>query len=352
MKSYTLPDQTFQRLERMVDAIEASPGRTIDPREFEGSIDTRKVLERLPEGMSDEDFAGILKLAMLTECATDTYAREISTRARQFSASWLERFNENVWKPDEYMHAEPFKLMLLGLGFSEAELDREILETQEKEFEHTGGDSPVNVTTFGMVQEYLTDHWHGLIARLLRPALPQAAFMAYRIKQRETLHTVWYRDMTVVQLEANPDFVRDVAFELSRFRLPGNSLIPDLQSQATRWLPLMGADFSRIARDLVRLVYTTVGSPRMMGRLALDITEANGKSLGPVQPHHVHFAMQRFGGWGYGLVGEAVLERMGLQFMFETDADRARRQHDLSFRVRERLRTWLAHQLPANVGVA
>ena len=31
--------------------------------------------------MSDDDFVGILKLALLTECATDTYAREISNRA-------------------------------------------------------------------------------------------------------------------------------------------------------------------------------------------------------------------------------------------------------------------------------
>jgi hypothetical protein len=352
LNTYALPEHAYKRLEKMVDGIEASPGRTIDPHEFETSVDTRKALTSLPEGISEDDFAGILKLAMLTECATDTYAYEISTRARQFSAGWLERFNERVWKPDETMHAEPFKLMLLGLGFSEAELDREIAETQAKEFEHTGGDSPVHVTTFGMVQEYLTDHWHGLIAKLLRPALPEAASMAYRIKQRETLHTVWYRDMTVMQLEANPDFVADVAFELARFRLPGNALIPDLQAEATRWLPLMGADFSRIARDLVRLLYMTVGSPRMMGRLAIELTETKGKTIGPVRPHQLHAVLNRFNGWGYGLVGEAVLERMGLEFMFQTDVDKARRQHDVTFRVRERLRTWLARQLPNNVGIA
>ena len=37
-----------------------------------------------------------------------------------------------------------------------------------------------------------------------------------------------------------------MAFEIARFQLPGNSLVPELQSQAERWLQLMGADITRI----------------------------------------------------------------------------------------------------------
>ena len=68
--------------------------------------------------------------------------------------------------------------MLMRLGFAESDLNRQIRETQEKEFVHFGGDTPVHVTTFGMVQEYLTDHWHGLVARLLQQSAPQAGYMA------------------------------------------------------------------------------------------------------------------------------------------------------------------------------
>jgi hypothetical protein len=68
-----------------------------------------------------------------------------------------------------------------------------------------------------MVQEYLTDNWHGLIASLLKEASPQAAYMATRIKRRETLHTAWYRDMTALQIEANPTYVTYVAEEVARF---------------------------------------------------------------------------------------------------------------------------------------
>jgi hypothetical protein len=348
MAAYAIPEATYRRLEAMVARIEADPGRSLSADEFDVEIDTSTVLSTLPPGLTEDDFVGILKLAMLTECATDTYVREISSRAREFKASWLERFNENVWKPDEYLHAEPFKRILLALGFSEAELDREIEETQAREFEHVGGDTPIHVTTFGMVQEYLTDHWHGLISRLLRPSMPAAAAMTARIKQRETLHMLWYRDMTAIQVEANPEFVKDIADELNRFRLPGNSLIPDLQSQAERWMPLMGADLGRIVREMVRLLHSCAGSPERLGRLAFELASWKDVKLGLLRPRHLDWAMNRFGGWGYGLAGEAILERAGCAYLYKPRHAEDTRE-GIAERSRALIRTWLARQLPVSV---
>lgn len=354
MTRYKLAPDAKRRLDSLVDRIEAAPGSLCDPREFEelaARMDLRGVLSSLPEGMSEDDLVGVLKLAMLTECATELYADAISIRARRFDAAWLARFNERVWTPDELTHAEPFRLILLGLGFSEEELDREIRETQDRQFEHLGGDTPVHVSTFGMIQEYLTDHWHGMIARLLRRSSPAAAYMANRIKKRETLHTIWYRDMTALQLESNPDFVFHVSDELARFRLPGNSLIPELQSQAERWLQLMNADFARLLKDLVRLLATTVSTPRQAGRLAIDLADRKGVSLGPIRAEHLRGAMERLGGWGYGLVGEAILERAGLSFMFRAQdgEGRFRPETGVSARVRTLLRRWLASQIPLSL---
>src|SRR6185295_16803050 len=113
------------------------------------------------------------KLALMTECATESYATVIRERAEMFDADWLARFNDRVWVPDELTHHAPYKYILLNLGFAESELNREIKETQEKQYVHYGGDTPVHITTFGMIQEYLTDNWHGLISNLLRDASPQ-----------------------------------------------------------------------------------------------------------------------------------------------------------------------------------
>jgi hypothetical protein len=332
-------------LERMVDRIEADPGKTIDPITYDGEIeDVRGCLKTLPEDMSEEDFYGILKLALLTECATDLYAAAISERGREYDANWLVRFNERVWVPDEYMHAEPFRMALLSLGFSEEELDREIRETQERTFVHVGGDTPVNVCTFGMVQEYLTDHYHGLIAKLLKPAAPKLAAMTFHIKQRETLHMVWYRDMAAMQVAAKPEYVSDVAYELAKFRLPGNSLIPDLQARAVDWLPKMGADFQQLTKDLIRHIYLITGSPKQMGRMVYDLTQIKDYGLGALKAPQVKWALDRGDGWGHQLVGEALLERLGLSFLFKGSA-----RDDFAGRIRAAVRSWLAAKMPTSL---
>jgi hypothetical protein len=195
-----------------------------------------------------------------------------------------------------------------------------------------------------MVQEYLTDHWHGLIAKLLKPAAPKLAAMTFHIKQRETLHMVWYRDMAAMQVAARPEYVNEVAHELVNFRLPGNSLIPDLQSRAAEWLPKMGADFQQVTKDLVRHIYAIAGSPKQLGRLVVDIAQGKDYGLGALRGPQVKWALERGDGWGHALVGEALLERIGLSFLFKNAVE-----DDIAGRVRAAVRSWLASKMPLSL---
>jgi hypothetical protein len=349
---YLIPDSASRVLDAMVDGIERKPGRMIRPGEFDelaARVGTTEVLHSLPEGMSDDDFAGILKLALLTESATDSYGSVFEDSAREHNAGWLARFNRDVWVPDELTHHAPFKLMLLGLGFSEEQLDREIREAQEVDYIHRGGTTPVHLTTFGVVQEYLTDNWHGLVARLMKGAAPEAAYMANRIKQRETLHTVWYRDMTALQLEANPQLLPSVAESLIKFEMPGNTVAPAQQARAQEWLPMLGANFERITRDIVKLLYEIAGNTRTSGELVMEIAAQKGVSLGPLSARHLQGGLNRLGGPGYGLLGEAMLERSGLGHLFRTPPGRQDPAMALYTgpyeRVRGLVRSWVAKQL-------
>jgi hypothetical protein len=339
---YLIPEPASTQLELMVQRIEANPGKFVDPAEYECEQDIGLVLSTLPPELSQDDFAGILKLAMLTECATDSYAAEISRRGAMFEADWLVRFNERVWVPDEYTHAAPFKGILLAMGFSEDELDREIREAQERPFVHAGGQTPVQVTTFGMVQEYLTDHWHGLIARLLKPGAPDAARMIFHVKQRETLHMAWYRDMTAVQVGANPELFHQIASELSSFRLPGNSVAPEIQCHAEDWLKKMGANFNQVARDLVRHLRTVSDSESALGCILLEAASERFPGLKPARSDLGRWLLSRFDGLAYSLVGEAVLERLGLTSFLESPAG-----HGVGSQIRRVLRGELARRLPA-----
>lgn len=350
---YTLPTPARRALDLLIDRIEARPGDLIDPSELleQGQVlDVKTVRSHLPPSMSEDDLIGILKLALLTESATDSYAAVIDNCADRYDAPWLRRFIDNVWTPDERTHYAPYKLILLALGFGEVELDREIAETREKQYVHYGGKTPVHMTTFGMIQEYLTDNWHGLIGSLLHDSSPEAASMVRKIKRRETLHAVWYRDMTALQVEANPRFVDEIAEQVHEFHMPGTSLVPELQGQGMRWQGLMGADFEHVFRDLFRYVQETLGNVRLTGQLVLRLAATKKVSLGPISGRTLDIALRRLGGPGYGIVGEAALQRVGLGYMFEAKQGR----QDAIFapyggvygRVRALLRSWIAEQLP------
>jgi hypothetical protein len=357
-RSFPLPAAAHAKLEALVDRVESKPGDMIDVKEFQAlqeRLNVRDVIATLPEGLTEEDLAGILKLALLTECATETYGDAFAERARWFDVPWLARFNERVWVPDELTHHTPYKYILMSLGFSEAELDREIRQTQETDFTHRGGDTPVHVTTFGIVQEYLTDNWHGLIARLLKDASPEASYMATRIKRRETLHTMWYRDMTALQVEGNPRLMSSVGEALLKFEMPGNTLVPDLQAKVGRWMPLMGADFERITKDMVRLIYDTLSNTRMAGAMIVEIAAERGYKLGPISPRILQTAINRLGGPGYGLLGEALLERVGLSYVFKAERgaqDSAYAPYAAVYeRIRGLLRSWVAQQIDFKLNV-
>ncbi|MEX2598881.1 MAG: acyl-ACP desaturase [Dehalococcoidia bacterium] len=351
---YYLPESAAPRLEALVDSIVADPGQLLNVKEmYESaeSVDVKKVVATLPEGLTEEDLVGMLKLAMLTESATDSYAAVFAEGAKTYDAPWLTRFNEKVWVPDEHTHYTPYKLMLQSLGYSEAELDQEIKDVQGKNYEHCCGKTPVELTTYGVIQEYLTDNWHGLISKMLKPAAPYAAHCANGVKRRETLHTVWYRDMTAVQIEENPEMIGMVADTMLSFKMPGTTLTPQFGSKALHWMNRMDTDFAQVAKDLVRNFSIAAGTLRRSGEMLMEMAVRRGYPIGPFAPTTVKRAMDRLGGMGYGLLGEAILDKVNLpRPNIEGQQDRAMRLHmGVYERIRSKARDFIGSKIDLRV---
>ena len=312
---FYLPPSAAQRLDTLVDAIEANPGPLLNPvalREACEELDIRAALDHLPDGITTEDFVGILKLAMLTECATDSYSAVFQDGAERFDAPWLARFNSHVWTPDEHTHYTPYKLMLQSLGHSEEELDRAMREVQERQYEHCCGSTPIELTTYGIIQEYLTDNWHGMISQLLKPSAPYAAKSAAMVKRRETLHTTWYREMTAIQLEENPEMLGLVANTVLSFQMPGTRLVPEFGARSIEWMGKANVEFPRVARDFVRNFQQVAGTMKRAGQLFVDLAAKRGVRLGPVPISAARRVLGKIGGPGYGLIGEAVMDKFGI----------------------------------------
>ena len=349
--TYSLPATAGPKLNAVVDQIIARPGRMInldDMAKVPEQLDVRAVVNSLPEGITEEDFVKMLRLAMLTEAGTDTYAARFQEGALAYNADWLSRFNKEVWVPDEYTHSMPYYMMLRSLGFTEEELDRQTRELQARVYEHCCGITPVELTTFGTVQEYLTDNWHGLLANLMRPAAPEAAHFATLVKRRETLHTVWYRSLTAVQVEENPELIELVARALSTFQMPGTQLVPDCGPLALTWMQKLNVDFFHVAKELVRNFAESAGNVRRSGQLLVEMAVAREYPIGPFPARFVRGAMNRLGGAGYGLLGEAILEKVGrpMPAKWIGEPDSGIRFHTGIYEnIRTRMRTFIVNKV-------
>jgi hypothetical protein len=131
--------------------------------------------------------------------------------------------------------------------------------------------------------------------------------------------------------------------------MPGNSLVPELQSKADAWLPLMGADMDRVVRDLMRLLSQVLSKPRLLGSMLMSLAAAQGAHIGPLSARQVDAAVNRLGGLGLGLIGEAALELAGLDYLYRKPEDGLRTPFGAAATMRRVLRTWLAGEMSQRI---
>lgn len=299
----------------------------LKPAEVESglaSLDSRQLMKDRPEDMSEEDVVGLVKLAAYTEAGTELYAVPFNNAAETYGQGWLSTFNRKVWVPDEKMHASPFVGALLRWdAVSEVQLNAEMKQVQEGLFDYGLDYSPVMATGFGIVQEDLTDHYHGLIGNMAKKSEvnKEYARTVFHVKKRETAHRVFYENFTRMQVidllsQGNTEVIDQLAIALSEFTLPGKVIeaVRPYQEQATRYLKLMGADIPELTSQILRHIGNAVDNdPLTAGKLTLNVMERNGVDL-PIP--FVSTSTARgvldhtpvLGGRIYKIIGEGILE--------------------------------------------
>lgn len=295
-------------------------------RPFQVKDVRRFILEQgIPNPLSEEDLVNTFCLSYFTEVGTESFAQVFDESSKRYNVPALGGFNRKVWVPDEMQHHDPFKKVLMESGMSEEELDRKTKQVQEMIYTHTSGATPIHLTTFGMIQEYLTDHWYGLQSVFLEKVSPLTADLIRKVKKRERLHMKWYSDMTAIQVADNPDLIHKVAEATAKFEMPGNKLVPHLQEKSREWIPRMGGDFDLIKKEVLRSSLNALGNdPRKLGRVLVEIgaiKDMKIKNIFPVKA--LHNILKITGGRGAGIVGEAALKNSGLTWPSESKQQRS-----------------------------
>ena len=291
--------------------------RTVDSAEVESMFDNISLdqIVKNSDLLADE-IVDTFRLSLITESLTEQYSSTYRIGAENHRADWLLDYIVRFWEPDELSHADPFKKVLTNFGVDSSNLDIEINEARSEtayQHAHSSGFHPIALTTYGTLQECITDYWYEL-QRDFFPSQSRTSTILSKVKGREALHTVQFRDLTAIQLESDPYLIDEIIPAVINFKMPGNHIPPvqEIESRTQALLPRMGGDVTELLKRIINHIQAMLGNKDVLGKLLMTYASNSEKRFISSLPNSLITKSVGLIRGGHGLVGEIVLELFGL----------------------------------------
>ena len=296
--------------------------------------------------ISETELIETFRLSMITESLTEQYADTFIKGALDFKATWLTNYIENFWVPDELGHMDPFKNVLMDLGYNESELEQQIKDAKEQTdyLKSHGSDiSPIALTTYGMVQECITDFWYELQLEFF-PLESGTRKAISKIKGREALHTVQFRDLTSIQLENDPSLLLSILETITKFQMPGNhiNIVKDIEEKSKTLIPKMDGEVIELVRRIIKHTQIVLNDTEKIGQLFTLYGSKQDKQLIKYIPNNTLFGLFNFVNYGHGLIGEIILEKIGL---YANELESLDSNHQIwKYKIKKIIKNWINDQ--------
>lgn len=322
--------------------------KTVQRDDLESMFESFSPEEMIAESeMTAEELVDTFRLSLITESLTDQYSETFQTGAYIYKAEWLKNYVVGFWEPDENGHADPFKNVLISFGIDKYKIDREISEARESvEYKAHHGSSlhPIALTTYGTIQECITDYWYEL-QRNFVPHLSNTSKVINKVKAREALHTIQFREMTALQLEQDPSLMEEIIHTAVTFSMPSNHipLVADLEAKTRYWIPRMNGRVLELLRRIVLNINHTLNDEQQLGQLLMTYASTSERRFFRLIPNHIiSTALGQVKG-GYGLVGQVALDQLGLSTVCIDPQSNFIDQ--LTYRMRNVLKRWVTKRM-------
>ena len=337
----------MEQLDRYV-AEQIPKLKTVQTKHLEGMFENYSPDEIVTgSGMSSAEIIESFRLSLITESLTDEYAKTFRQGARAHESEWLHRYVSEFWEPDEMGHADPFKNILVDFGLDQKLLELDINNARSETdyfLHHSSGSHPVSLTTYGMIQECITDYWYEL-QRGFFPDNSNTSKVLSLVKGREALHTVQFRDLTAMQIEADPGLIEEVVFAIVNFQMPANHipLVSEIETKTQGWIPKMNGDLTELVTRIVANIHKALNNKAMLGKIILEYASQSERKFFDLIPQStLIYCIGKVKG-GYGLVGELLLEQLGLHGNeFESGVSMI---DSVRYRLKQPLKRWVRDRL-------
>lgn len=297
--------------------------------------------------LSAEDVIDSFRLSLITESLTEQYSETYKIGSDLYGATWLKEYVLGFWEPDELGHADPFKNILIDFGVNQKDIEIEIGNAKSSidyQTKHSSGFHPIALTTYGMIQECITDYWYEL-QRGFFPPKSNTSKVISKVKGREALHTVQFRDLTALQLEMDPTLIEHVLQAAVSFEMPSNHIpaVKHIEAKTREWIPHMNGSVAELLRRIINNINITLDDNDNFGKLILQYASKSEKQFVNFVPNRIiTTAINNIRG-GSSIVGEIVLEQLGLT-AYEQQAPKSFTE-EVQYKIKTIIKRWVMKRM-------
>ena len=237
--------------------------------------------------------------------------------------------------------------MLVDFGINQTQLDFEIgeaRETTDYQTKHNSGLHPIALTTYGLIQECITDYWYEL-QRAFFPSSSNTAKIIGKVKGREALHTVQFRSLTALQLEADPFLLKEVIHAIKSFEMPSNHIpnVSAIEAKTQTWIPKMNGSVLKLLERIITHLHIALQDKEKLGKVLTEYASSKEQRFFSLVPNHiVAICLDKIKG-GHGIIGEVILEDLGI-VSSENEAPKTFSE-EVQFRIKEVIKKWVSSSL-------
>lgn len=209
-------------------------------------------------------------------------AERLHESAERSKASWLHRFVDETWLPEESSHSEPFQTHLLHSGYATEQHFKHWEDyVRQQEFTIGKGYTAMMAVTYGWLQELLTLRFYQALFSYIRNTNvavnenegrykdPVLAQILIDIGKQENFHRHFYLTAMITILKHRPDLKEEFMGALTKFDMPHVTMLPVYERDwAGKLAKHINFDTKRTVSDIACVVLE-LGGYEGMGRAAM-----------------------------------------------------------------------------------
>ena len=154
-----------------------------------------------------------------------------------------------------------------------------------------------------------------------------------------------FRNLTAIQIEAEPELIDNVIHATLNFQKPANEIAPikDIESKTQEWIPRMNGEVIGLLKRIVSNLSIALDDKDKLGKLFTRYASHSERRFIKFIPNSFLAQAIRRIRPGYGIVGEIVLEQLGL-ISNESQVPKNTIE-EIEFRIKTAIKRWVKHRL-------